>query len=89
MFMVRFDGGAPDDKADWIAILGEALAGELGSYHVRLYRAEQGWRFALDWRPEFGAQYDGLVANSPASVAYNIYQLLVERGKPVDPDWKP
>jgi hypothetical protein len=89
MFIVSFDGGAPDDKAEWIAILCEALAGELGAYRVRLYRAEKGWRFSLEWRPESDPQGEPLLANGPAAAAFNVYRLLEQRGKPVDPTWRP
>lgn len=89
MFIVRFDGGAPEDKAEWIAILGEALAGELGAYRVRLYRAEKGWRFSLEWRPEPGRQGQALGADGAPAAALSLYRLLEQRGKPVDPSWRP
>jgi hypothetical protein len=89
MFIVKFDGGAPEDKAEWIAILREALAGELGAYRVRLYRAEKGWRFKLEWRPEPDAPAPPPAADGPAAAALNVYRLLERRGKPVDPTWRP
>ena len=32
---------------------------------------------------------EAVVANSPESVAYNIYVNLAGSGKPMDPSWKP
>jgi len=90
VFMIRFTGGAPEDKAEWIAVVAEALNGELGRYRIDLFPAEKGWRFSLDWRP--GAddvELEPVVANSPVAVAFNIYQMLKDAGKPVDPTWSP
>lgn len=89
MFIVRWEGGGPDDKAEWVAILREALSGELGSYRVCFQRAGKGWRFALDHRQESAPAGEVLISNSPQSVAFNIRQLLLEGGKPLDPDWSP
>ena len=89
MFIVKWEGGGPEDKAEWVAVLREALSGELGSYHVRFFQVESGWRFALDYRPQEGPSDDAVMANSPESVAFNIHQLLSERGKPIDPTWTP
>ncbi len=89
MFIVTFAGGAPKDKAEWIAILSEAMNGELGGYRVRLFRVEKFWRFTLDWCPNTDPQGEPVVANSPNAVAFNIYQMLKDGGKPVDPNWSP
>jgi hypothetical protein len=89
MFIVTWEGGAPPDKADWIRVLREVLAGELGSYRVVFSQAERGWRFALEWREEEGARDEALIANSPQSVAYNIHTNLAGSGKPIDATWKP
>ena len=89
MFIVRWEGGGPDDKAGWMAVLREALSGELGSYRVCFLRSEKGWRFVLDYRPESHPEGDVVVANSPESVAFNIQQLLLDGGMPLDPDWTP
>jgi glucan biosynthesis protein len=90
MFMIKFVGGAPADKAEWIAIVAEALNGELGRYRVQIFPAEKGWRFSLDWRPDASDVHaEPMVANSPVAVAFNIYQMLKEAGKPVDPSWSP
>ena len=34
MFIVKWDGPPPEDKPEWIEILRDALASELGSYRV-------------------------------------------------------
>ncbi|HSD67263.1 MAG TPA: hypothetical protein VLF95_11210 [Vicinamibacteria bacterium] len=89
MFIVSWEGTPPPDRSEWIAVLREVLAGELGSYRV-VFRQSQGvWRFALEWREDEVARDEGLIANSPESVAYNIYANLVGRGKPMDATWKP
>jgi hypothetical protein len=89
MFIVGWEGGAPADKEEWIAILRDTLASELGSYRIVFKRGDEGWRFALEWREDERAREEGLVANSPESVAYNVYVGLAEGGKPIDPEWKP
>ena len=91
MFIVAWEGKAPPDKAEWIQILREVLAAELGSYRVVFTKGARGWRFALDWR-EDERPSDGdeaLIANTPESVAYNIYVNLAGSGKPIDPTWRP
>ena len=89
MFIVRWEGKAPADKAEWVVVLREVLSGELGSYYVRFRRGPRGWRFALDWRPEARTKEEDLVTNTPDSVAFNLFELLLERGKPVDRGWNP
>ena len=89
MFIVHWKGRGPGDKAQWIAILREILSGEVGSYRISFYRAERGWRFTLDYRPDADSQDDLVMANSPETVAYNIHQVLSQRGKPIDPTWVP
>jgi hypothetical protein len=89
VFIVGWEGTPPRDKADWIAILREVLAGEMGSYRVVFHRRAQGWRFTLEWRPGQRSDDEELIANSPESVAYNIYVNLMGSGKPMDPTWKP
>jgi hypothetical protein len=89
MFIVGWEGAPPSDKAEWIAILREVLAAELGSYRVVFRKAAKGWRFALEWREGEPAGEDVVIANSPESVAYNIYANLAEGGKPMDTTWKP
>ena len=89
MFIVRWEGGGPDDKAEWIAVLREVLAGELGSYRVCFVRAPRGWRLALECRPDSDSEAEAVISNSPESVAFNIRQLLLDRGKPLDPDGSP
>ena len=89
MFIVAWEGTPPPDKAEWTEILREVLAGELGSYRVVFRRAASGWRFELEWRDDGRAGDGELVANSPASVGYNIYVTLAGRGKPLDPGWRP
>jgi hypothetical protein len=89
MFIVAFEGTAPADKAEWIEILREVLAGELGSYRVVFRRGSRGFRFELEWRDD-GRSGDGeTVANSPDSVGYNIYVNLAGNGKEIDPGWRP
>ena len=89
MFIVRWEGGGPQDKAAWIAVLREALAGEPGSYRVCFLKAPGGWRFVVDHRPEKSEESEGMIANSPETVTFNIQQLLLDRGLPLDPDWSP
>ena len=89
MFIVAFEGAPPPDKAEWIGILREVLAAELGSYRVVFNKGARGWRFALDWRDDGHAGDEALIANTPESVAYNIYVNLAGSGKPIDPTWRP
>jgi hypothetical protein len=89
VFIVAFEGTPPADKGEWIEILREVLAGELGSYRVVFRRASRGYRFELEWRDD-GRSGDGeMVANSPESVGYNIYVNLAGNGKEIDPGWRP
>jgi hypothetical protein len=89
MFIVKWEGASPPDKGEWIDILRDVLASELGSYRIVFRQQQAGWRFALDWRPDDQVGDDVLVANTPDSVAFNIYMGLADRGKPVDPGWRP
>jgi hypothetical protein len=89
VFIVKWEGRAPSDKAEWISILRETLAAEMGSYRVVFRQSERGWRFNLEWRADERAGEEGLIANTPDSVAYNIYVNLAGGGKPIDPTWRP
>jgi hypothetical protein len=89
MFIVRWEGDAPSDKSEWIEILREVLAAELGSYRVVFRKGGRGWRFVLEWRDDPAAVDESLIANTPESVAYNIYVNLAGSGKPIDPTWRP
>jgi hypothetical protein len=89
VFIVKWEGRPPADKAEWIAILRDTLASEVGSYRVVFTSFRGGWRFALEWREDERARDENLVTNSPDSVAYNIYVNLAGGGKPVDPTWRP
>ena len=89
MFIVAWQGRPPRDKDEWTSILREVLAGELGSYRVVFARAARGWRFELEWRDDGRTGDAELVANTPASVAYNIYVNLAGSGKELDPGWRP
>jgi hypothetical protein len=90
VFIVRWDGSPPVDKRVWIEVLRETLAGELGSYRVMFAPARgEGWRFELEWRADDQVSEDGLIANSPDSVAFNILHGLLERGLPIDASWTP
>ena len=90
MFIVAWEGTPPPDKAEWTEILREVLAGELGSYRVVFRNKGRGWRFELEWRDDGRANGDGeVIANSPESVAYNIYVNLAGSGKPLDAAWRP
>ena len=89
MFIVTFEGVPPPDKAEWIEALRETLAAELGSYRVVFTKGARGRRFALDWREDARAGDEALIANTPESVAYNIYVSLAGTGKPIDPTWRP
>ena len=90
MFIVAWEGMPPPDKAEWTEILREVLAGELGSYRVVFRNSGRGWRFELEWRDDGRGTDDGeVIANSPDSVAYNIYVNLAGSGKPLDASWRP
>jgi len=89
VFIVAWHGAPPDDKTAWVQILREVLAAELGSYRIVFEKVERGWRFSLEWREDPSVQADDLIANTPESVAYNIYVNLAGGGKPVDPGWRP
>jgi hypothetical protein len=89
VFIVKWEDRAPADKAEWIAILRETLASELGSYRVVFKHSGKGWRFRLEWREDEHSRDEGLIANSPDSVAYNLYVNLAGGGLPIDPTWKP
>lgn len=89
MFIVKWEGSAPKDKPEWIQVLRDTLASELGSYRVTFQPGHEGWRFTLEWRPDEQPREDGLIANSPDSVAFNIYQSLIDAGKPLEPGWSP
>jgi len=89
MFIVRWNGSPPQDKREWIEVLRDALASELGSYRILFQPGPAGWRFRLEWRPDDQLRDDGLIANSPDSVAFNIYQGLIDAGKPLEPGWTP
>jgi hypothetical protein len=89
MFIARWEGAAPLDKRPWFEALREALASELGSYRVLFEPAGKAWRFVLEWREDDQVSDDGLIANSPGSVAWNVYHSLVERDLPVDREWTP
>jgi hypothetical protein len=88
VFIVKWEGTPPADKAEWISVLREALAGELGSYRVIFKRGTSGWRFDIEWRPDSDPD-EPVIANTPDSVAFNIYAMLAGSGKPIDPGWKP
>jgi hypothetical protein len=89
MFIVKWEGVPPEDKPEWIQVLRETLASELGSYRVVFEPGQEGWRFSLEWRPDDQLHEDGLIANSPDSVAFNIYQAMLDAGKPMEPGWTP
>lgn len=88
MFLVRWEGEAPPDKAEWLAAVRQALADEVGIYRVRFHREPSGWHFDLECRSEAGSEQP-TVRNASDSVALNVYALLAGRGKPLDPDWDP
>jgi hypothetical protein len=89
MFIVKWEGLPPEDKREWIDILRDTLASEFGSYRVVFQPGQGGWRFTLEWRPDDRPTDDGLIANSPDSVAFNIYQAMIDAGKPLEPGWAP
>lgn len=88
MFIVRWKGEPPRDKEDWIHVLRDVMAGSGGSYRIWFYPGRQGWKFDFEWRPDSGPDANGLLSNSPETLRFNVYQSLVERGKPMDPDWR-
>jgi hypothetical protein len=89
VFIAAWDGAPPADRAEWIQILREVLAAELGSYRIVFRQGPRGWRFTLEWREDPQPQGEDLIANTPESVAYNLYANLAGSGKPVDPGWRP
>jgi hypothetical protein len=88
MVMVRWDGEAPADKQEWIEILTEVFASTYGSYRVRFYPGSAGWKFALECREDLGMQQGETLANSADSIRFNLHQALVEKGKPLDSNWR-
>jgi protein TonB len=88
MFLVRWEGEAPPDKVEWLAAVRQALADEVGIYRVHFHREPSGWRFDLECRSEAGSEQP-TVTPASESVALNVYALLAEGGKPLDPDWDP
>lgn len=88
MFLVRWEGEAPPDKAEWLAAVRQALADEVGIYRVRFHREASGWHFDLECRSEAGSEQP-TVTRASESVALNVYALLAKSGKPLDPDWDP
>jgi len=88
MFMVRWDGDPPADRAEWMKAMRPVFEGAAGAYHVRFYRGEAGWKFDLEWRPDPRAE-EAMLANSAESVRFNLHLALIEQGKPLDPHWEP
>jgi hypothetical protein len=88
MFIVRWDGDPPQDRQEWVQIVREVLLGASGSYTIRFYPSEAGWKFELDWREDLGTVDQDMVANTPGSVKFNLHETLKQKGKPVAPDWK-
>lgn len=88
MFMVRWDGDPPADRAEWMKVMRPVFEGAAGAYHVRFYPGQGGWRFDLEWRPDPQPQ-SGMLANTPEAVRFNLHLVLVEQGMPVDPHWEP
>lgn len=88
MFLVRWEGEAPPDKTEWLAAVRQALADEAGIYRVRFHREPSGWRFDLECRSEAGAEQP-TARKASESVTLDVYALLADRGKPLDPDWDP
>lgn len=88
MFIVHWDGQPPPDKEEWIDILKEAFEGSSGSYRILFCPGPNGWRFDFEWRADLGTVGSDMLANTPESMRFNLYQALVARGKPVDPDWR-
>ena len=88
MVMVRWDGEPPSDKLEWIEILSDVFASTYGSYKVRFYPGSEGWKFSLECREDLGMPEGEIVANSADSIRFNLYQALVERGKPLDSNWR-
>ena len=90
MFIVRWEGGRPGDKAEWIAVLREALSGRAGLLpRLLLSGPRRGGASPSTTGPREPPEDEAVIANSPESVAFNIQQLLSDGGKPLDPDWSP
>ena len=87
MFIVSWKTEAPPDKAEWLSVLREVMSGAGGSYRIWFYEGPKGWKFDFEWREDPAAE-EGLLANSPDTLRYNVYQSLVDRGKRMDPDWR-
>ena len=88
MVMVRWDAEPPSDKLEWIEILHDVFASTSGSYRVRFYPGSECWKFSLECREDLGMPEGEIVANSADSIRFNLHQALVERGKPLDPNWR-
>jgi hypothetical protein len=87
MFIVSWKSEPPEDKDDWIVVLREVMSGAGGSYRIWFYQGPKGWKFDFEWR-EDAAGDEGMLANSPDTLRFNLYQSLLARGKAMDPDWR-
>jgi protein TonB len=83
--VVAWEGGDPPDKSSWIAVARAGLNEGETSYWLRFYRHPQGWRFELDRREADEAAFD----RAEEGVALHLYTLLLEKGLPLDPEWRP
>jgi protein TonB len=83
--VVAWEGGTPPDKDAWIAVARGALNEDAAAFWLRFYKHPDGWRFDLECRHADEPTFD----RADESVALQLYRLLAENGKPLDPDWRP
>jgi hypothetical protein len=86
MFMVAWEGQAPQDKAEWIRAMRPVFAGSAGTYRVKFLRGARGWRIHVACE-NAGEDRGDVIANGPDTIRFNLLQALRECQKPVDPDW--
>jgi hypothetical protein len=86
MFMVAWEGQAPQDKGEWMQAMRPVFAGSAGTYRVKFLRGPRGWRIHVDCE-DAGEERGDVIANGSDTIRFNLVQALRECQKPVDPDW--
>lgn len=86
MFIVTWEAEPPGDKLQWIGVLREVFASAAGSYRIRFWKTENGWRFDLDPRLDLGLTDPEQITNTDEAVRFNLQYLLREKGLPMDPE---
>lgn len=90
--IVKWEGEAPPDKAEWYELLEAALGEEAGLYRVVFHRGSAGWRFDLEHRSDLkwrGGPLGPPFTKADEDVMLRVRALLAERGKNLAPDGDP